>query len=62
MERTAYFNCRTKSVTNVGEIRRSLEEAKEEIITNVSIWLSEVSGWTVKSNDEHHLSVVRYSR
>ena len=61
IEQTAYFNCRTTTTTNVGEIRRSLEGAQEEIITNVSVWLSEGSGLTIKSIDEHHLSVVRYS-
>ena len=34
--------------------------SKQEIINQIAQWVSEGSGWTIKSVDNHYLNVVKY--
>ena len=42
------------------EITESLQMSKQNILNKIAVWISEGSGWTVKSVDNHYLNVVKY--
>ena len=58
--KTAYFNSKAKTLINKGEVNESLHISNQEILNGISVWLSEGSGWSVESVDNHHINIVRY--
>ena len=58
--KTAYFNSKAKTITNVNELHQELRTSQEEILNTIAIWLSEGSGWTVDHIDIHYINVVDY--
>ena len=60
INKTAYFNSDTEAVINDNEIVKSLQYSKERILNTISVWISEGSGWTVKSVN-NHLNIVKYN-
>ena len=61
ISKTAYFNSDVDAITNYNEISESLKYSQERILNIISIWISEGSGWTVKSIDNHYLNIVKYN-
>ena len=61
INKTAYFNSQTETITNDNEIVESLKYSKEQILNIISIWSSEGSGWTVKSVNNHYLNIAKYN-
>ena len=47
--KTAYFNSQAQTISNLTQIELSLQLSKEQILNKISKWISEGSGWTVKS-------------
>ena len=58
--KTAYFNSKPQTITNDTQIELALSLSKQEIFNNIAVWISEGSGWTVQSVDNHYLNVVKY--
>ena len=58
--KTAYFNSQVQTIINNLEITKSLQVSKQNILNKTSQWISEGSGWTIKSVDSHYLNVVKY--
>ena len=58
--KTAYFNSQPQTITNDTQIELALSLSKQEILNNMAVWISEGSGWTVQSVDNHYLNVVKY--
>ena len=58
--KTAYFNSVAQTIINNLEITKSLELSKQQILNKIAVWISEGSGWTIKSVDSHYLNVVKY--
>ena len=58
--KTAYFNSVAQTIINNLEITKSLELSKQQILNKMAVWISEGSGWTIKSVDSHYLNVVKY--
>ena len=58
--KTAYFNSTAKTIINQTEIHEALEMSKQEIINKIAQWVSEGSGWTIQSVDNHYLNIVKY--
>ena len=54
INKTAYFFSDAETITNDNEIVKSLEYSKEHI-------LNIISGWTVKSVNNHYLNIVKYN-
>ena len=61
INKTAYFNSDTETIINDNEIVKSLEYSKERILNIISVWISEGSGWTVKSVNNLYLNIVKYN-
>ena len=60
MRKTAYFNSATMTIINNAEIAESLQLSKQELLNKIAQWISEGSGWTIESVDNHYLNVVKY--
>ena len=58
--KTAYFNSKPKIIINNTEIPESLQLSKEQILNMIAQWVSEGSGWTIQSVDNHYLNIVQY--
>ena len=58
--KTAYFNSPAYIITNNIDIKGSLKYSMEYILGKITSWVSEGSGWTIKSVDNHYLNVVKY--
>ena len=58
--KTAYFNSKPQTITNDTQIEPALYLSKQQILNKITVWISEGSGWTVQSVNNHHLNVVKY--
>ncbi|KAL9954736.1 hypothetical protein ACROYT_G042310 [Oculina patagonica] len=58
--KTAYFNSQPQTIINNLEIAESLQVSKQKILNFVAQWISEGSGWTIQSVDNHYLNIVKY--
>ena len=60
VHKTAYFNSKPQTIINNVEIPEALQLSKEQILNITAKWISEGSGWTIESVDNHHLNIVQY--
>ena len=60
LEKTAYFNSKPQIIINNTEILESLQLSKQLILNLIAQWISEGSGWTIQSVDNHYLNIVQY--
>ena len=60
VEKLAYFNSTPQTIINQMEIADSLQSSKQQILNKIAQWISEGSGWTIKSVDSHYLNIVKY--
>ena len=60
MYKTAFFNSSATQIINRMEIAYFLQLSEKKILNLVSQWLSEGSGWLIKSVDNHFLNFVKY--
>ena len=51
----AYFNGRAQIVINPNDFIPSLQLSQQQILNGIAVWLSEGSGWTIRSLDEHYI-------
>ena len=58
--KTAYFNSKPKTIINKTQITEELQSSKHEILNITAQWISEGSGWTIESVDNHYLNIVQY--
>ena len=58
--KTAYFNSKPQTIINNTEIPEALQLSKQQILNMTAQWISEGSGWTVESVDNHYLNIVQY--
>ena len=58
--KSAYFNSSAQTIIKQTEIIDSLQSAKQQILNKVAVWISQGSGWTIKSVDSHYLNIVKY--
>ena len=53
VQKTAYFNSKPQTIVNNTEIPEALQLSKQQILNMIAQWVSEGSGWTVESVDNH---------
>ena len=58
--KTAFFNSKTKTLINAIEINEVLQSSREELVKAIAQWLSEGSGWTISSVDNHYVNLTQY--
>ena len=57
--KTAYFNSKAQTVINHIEIHEALQMSKQNILNKITQWISEGSGWTIQSVDNHYLNIAK---
>ena len=60
IDKTAYFNSKAQTIINDLDIPESLNLSEQQILNFIASWVSEGSGWTIKSVDNHYLNIVKY--
>ena len=60
IEKKAYFNAKTQTITNEIEIAELLQITQQQIVNKIQQWVSEGSGWTIQSVDGHYINIVKY--
>ena len=58
--KTAYFNSVPQTILNNLEVSESLQLSQQQILNKIAQWISEGSGWTIQSVDNHYLNIVKY--
>ena len=58
--KTAYFNSKTKTLINENEINEVLQTSRQELMKSIAQWISEGSGWTIKSVHGHYINFTKY--
>ena len=58
--KTAYFNSMTTTIINKNEINKALQTSRQELMKAIGQWISEGSGWTIKSVDGHYINLTKY--
>ena len=58
--KTAYFNSKAQTIINNVEIPGASQTSKQQILNMIAQWVSEGSGWTIQSVDNHYLNIVQY--
>ena len=60
VEKSAYFNSKAQTIINNTEINEALQMSKQNILNQISQWISQGSGWTIQSVDTHYLNIAKY--
>ena len=55
--KTAFFNGKAKTITEVDDIEPELNMSRQEILNTIDKWVSEGSGWVIDRIDSHYLNV-----
>ena len=58
--KTAFFNCKAKTITKASDIEHELNISRQEILNVVDEWISEGSGWNIDRIDGHYINVTTY--
>ena len=58
--KTVYFNSKPQTIINNIGIPEALQLSKQQILNVIAQWVSEGSGWTIQSVDNHYLNIVQY--
>ena len=59
--KTVFFNSKTKTVINTKDIDEDLLISSQEIQNKIVTWISEGSGWTIKSTDSYYSNIFQYN-
>ena len=58
--KSAFFNSKPQTIINDLSIHEALQLTKQQILNFVAQWISEGSGWTIQSVDNHYINIVKY--
>jgi len=58
--KTAYFSSQAQTIINHTEIPEVSQVSKQQILNKTAQWVSEGSGWMIKSVDNHYINIVKY--
>ena len=59
--KNGYFNSTTDLIINETDIKLSLQASQQQILNKIAQWISEGSGWTIQSIENHYINIVNYS-
>ena len=60
IEKNVYFNRTAQTIINKTQINEALQLSKQIILNKIAQWVSEGSGWIIKSVDNHFFNIVKY--
>ena len=59
--KNGYFNSTTDLIINETDIKLATQASQQQILNKIAQWISEGSGWTIKSIENHYINIVNYS-
>ena len=61
ISKNSYFNSTTDLIINETDIKLSLQTSQQQILNKIAQWISEGSGWTIQSIENHYINIVNYN-
>ena len=58
--KNGYFNSTTDLIINETDIKLAIQASQQQILKKIAQWISEGSGWTVQSFENHYINIVNY--
>ena len=55
-----FFKSNAREIINENDIETEISDAGNELINRISQWISEGSGWVIKSVDKHEINISKY--
>ena len=55
-----FFKSDARKIINENELETVISDAGNELINRISEWISEGSGWVIKSVDKHEIDISKY--
>ena len=55
-----FFKSNAREIINENDIETVISDAGNELINRISEWMSEGSGWVIKSVDKHEIDISKY--
>ena len=55
-----FFKPNAREIINENDIETEISDAGNELINRISEWISEGSGWLIKSVDKHEIDISKY--
>lgn len=59
--KTAYFKSKSQTIINKAEVNKSINISSQQITNGISVWISQGSGWSIESVDDHYINIVKYN-
>ena len=59
--KNGYFNSTTDLIINETDIKSAIQASQQQILNKIAQWISEGSGWTIQSIENHYINIVNYS-
>ena len=60
IQKNGFFNSSTDLIINETDIKLSLQASQQQILNKIAQWISEGSGWTIQSIENHYINIVNY--
>ena len=60
IQKNGFFNSSTDLIINKTDIKLSLQASQQKILNKIAQWISEGSGWTIQSIENHYINIVNY--
>ena len=61
IQKNGYFNSTTDLIINETDIKLAIQDSQQQILNKIAQWISEGSGWTIQSIENHYINIVNYS-
>ena len=61
ISKNGYFNSSADLIINETDIKLSLQASQQQILNKIAQWISEGSGWTIQSIENHYINIVNYN-
>ena len=59
--KNGYFNSTTDLIINETDIKLAIQTSQQQILNKIAQWISEGSGWTILSIENHYINIVNYN-
>ena len=56
--KNGYFNSTTDLIINETDIKLAIQASQQQILNKIAQWISEGSGWTIQSIENHYINIV----
>ena len=61
IQKNGYFNSTTDLIINKTDIKLAIQASQQQILNKIAQWISEGSGWTILSIENHYINIVNYN-